>query len=125
MPEQPRDSRPGDPRVNAALADYLQRIDRGEQVAVEQFLAGHADIANELRSLLITSDELAQLRPADSPAPPPVPEASTHSVAEQNVETVAPKRVQDAAAKETFLQRLPDKFGRYRIIRPLGSGAMG
>ena len=71
-----------DPRVSAALADYLQRVDRGEPVSVDDFLAQHAEIAGELRSLLVTSEELANLQPA-GPVARPGPEVSTRSVAEQ------------------------------------------
>ena len=45
-----------DPRLQAALAEYLERIDRGEAVDREAFLAEFPDLAIELGEL--TADSL-------------------------------------------------------------------
>ena len=39
-----------DPRVQAALHNYLERVDRGEFVDKKEFVARHAEIAEALRS---------------------------------------------------------------------------
>jgi predicted unusual protein kinase regulating ubiquinone biosynthesis (AarF/ABC1/UbiB family) len=122
-------AKPDDPRVKAALAEYMERVDRGEQVDREQFLAAHAEIADELGSFISTSEELARL------ASPGRKEAeaqsiSTKSLAERDQETMIPQRVQGAqsdpdASSVRVTDRLPEQFGRYKILKPLGSGAMG
>ena len=38
--------------VNAVLAEYMQRVDRGEDVDREQFVAQQPDLSTELRQLL-------------------------------------------------------------------------
>ena len=50
-----------DPKVQAALQDYLERVDRGEVVDRDAFLAEHVEIADELRSFIGTSENLSQL----------------------------------------------------------------
>ena len=44
--DQPTPPAPKDPRVEAALREYLERVDRGEPVDREEFLARHAPIAD-------------------------------------------------------------------------------
>lgn len=39
----------GDDRVQAALRDYLERVDRGEVLDREKFIAQRPEIAKELR----------------------------------------------------------------------------
>ena len=114
-----------DPRVKAALADYFDRIDRGEPVDRDRFLAEHKDIANDLRSFLATEQEVAQLAdPAGDKPAAGSPDVSTQSVAEKGEETIIPERVRKETGP-TGSGTLPPEFGRYRVLKPLGSGAMG
>ena len=92
MPDPNSATSSDDPRVNAALADYLQRIDRGEATALNDCLAQHADIAGELRSLLVTSEELGQLLTTGKPGAAPAPEVSTHSMAVNTALRSRPRR---------------------------------
>lgn len=113
----------GDPRVQAALQDYLERCDRGETVNREEFLARHGEIAAELQSFLSADDEILRVagrgsQTAGGSTRPP--EASTHSLTGRGQETGIPQR---KAATNTGT--LPPQFGRYKILRALGSGAMG
>ncbi len=110
-----------DPRVQSALKDYLERQDRGESVDRERFLTEHADIADELRSFLAADAQLAGLKSA---TPAPQRDVTTHSVAERGMETVIPQRVQEAE-RAADKRSLPPQFGRYTVVKPLGSGAMG
>lgn len=109
-----------DPRLQAALAEYLERIDRGEAVDREAFLAEYPDLAAELAPLLETGDALGQM--GGTAAQPRSLEVSTHSQLSHNIETVAPGRKGQEA---TTSGPLPADFGRYRVIKPLGQGAMG
>jgi serine/threonine protein kinase len=110
-----------DSRVKAALRSYFERQDRGEQVDPEQFLAEHAEIAEELRSCLAADQQLAGLKSGPTPLQE---EVSTHSVSERGMETLIPQRVQKAD-RGISQAALPSQFGRYKVIKPLGSGAMG
>ena len=101
-----------DPRVNSALQEFMERKDRGEVVDQEQFLASHAEIADQLRSFLIDSEDLARRAAAE---PVPSSEISTN---QSLSETIAP-------ASPGATPILPEVFGRYRLQRLLGRGAMG
>jgi serine/threonine protein kinase len=105
-----------DARLQAALAEYLERIDRGDAIDREAFLAEYPDLAAELAPLLETGDALKQIGGNRTP------EVSTHSRLSSNVETTAPGRQSQEAISSA---PLPADFGRYRVIKPLGQGAMG
>ncbi len=116
-PAGPRDS-----EVQAALEEYLERIDRGEAVDREKFLAQHAQIAEKLRSFIAAEEELRRLartRLGDDRL-----ERSTQSFALDGPETIAP-RTRAKPAGDGGTSGLKQEFGRYRILRSLGKGAMG
>ena len=122
MSESNRTEQPQDPEVQAALQSYLERVDRGEIVDRDAFLAEHAGIADELRSFIETTEELQQIvQTRKKPEDVKASAASTHSVARQAAETTPPTTAQG----ENKTGALPSQFGRYQILRQLGSGAMG
>ena len=98
VPDRPRPAAPDD-----VLADYLARLDRGEAVDRERFLAEHPEAADQLRSYFAACDELAQMA-----APPgaftPRPEA-----------TVA----------EPPAAGGPEPFGDYELLEEIARGGMG
>ena len=47
--------------ADAAVEAYLRRVDRGEMVDREQFLAAHDDVDAELRSFFAAEDLLGDL----------------------------------------------------------------
>jgi serine/threonine protein kinase/formylglycine-generating enzyme required for sulfatase activity len=123
-----------DPRIDAALRDYLERIDRGEMLDPAHFVAQHAEIAHELRSLINAEVELRKLASGDAEADRSDTSAgaeastpadtSTRSFALYGQETIAP----EARVKPTdggTASGLKEQFGRYRIVKVLGQGAMG
>lgn len=118
MADQKRAINEQDPRVQAALREYMELQDQGRAFDQGQFLADHADIADELRSFISGDEQLAALQRAAQR------DVSTQSVAERGMETIIPQRVQ-AAERQSNKSALPPEFGRYRIEKPLGSGAMG
>jgi formylglycine-generating enzyme required for sulfatase activity/serine/threonine protein kinase len=111
-----------DPRVEAALREYLERVDRGEPIEVEDFLARHAEIAGPLRSFLVAEDHVRKLAAAETPAKGP--EDSTRSLMLHGQETMLPQSMAQRTVASTGA-RLSGQFGRYRIIKALGQGAMG
>jgi WD40 repeat protein/tRNA A-37 threonylcarbamoyl transferase component Bud32 len=63
--DQSKPPESSDPRIAAALREYLERLDRGESVSHEEFLSRHAEITEALRSLIAVEDELRKLAGAD------------------------------------------------------------
>jgi hypothetical protein len=120
--DQSRSAEPSDPQVEAALRDYLERVDRGEPVDREEFLAGHAPIADELRSFIAGEDALRKLAGAETPLDRA--HDSTKSFVGHGQETLVPQSAGKRAA-DVGETGLTGQFGRYRIIRALGRGAMG
>ncbi len=131
------------PLVQAALQDYVDRIDRGEEIDVAAFVVQHADVADELRSFIALDLEARRLAGGAAPVvgsplskapavkPPPTnAEVSTHSIVGSIEGTAGGKpksadRQTASAAVEKSTGDLPDVFGRYRVQKKLGSGAMG
>ncbi|HXY34650.1 MAG TPA: protein kinase [Planctomycetaceae bacterium] len=122
MSDQSKSAGSPDPRVDAALRDYLERIDRGEPVDREAFLAQHAEVAESLKSFIAAEEELRGLAGAGSPRGNAG--ISTRSFAAHGQETVPPK-AQLNRPPETTGSGLTGRFGRYQIVRALGKGAMG
>ena len=107
-----------DPRVQAALHDYLERVDRGELVDKKEFVARHAEIAEALRSFFEAEEPFRKIEATKiSPGSAGI---STRSFAETGQETGAALE-----GRRTAVSGIQKNFGRYCIMRYLGSGAMG
>jgi WD40 repeat protein/serine/threonine protein kinase len=109
-PVPPGPSRPT--LLEEVLGEYMQRLDRGEAVDREQFLARHPECAEELRSYFASSDEVERLsrraegdRPAEPPTCP-LPEAVP---------------VGGAPGTEGKARRVGD----YELLEQIGQGGMG
>jgi len=113
---------PTDSRIEAALQEYLGRLDRGEVVEREAFLARYPDIADSLRAFIAAEDQLRML--AGDKASRESAGTSTQTFASQGQETVPPTLQPDPSPGVTA-SGLAGRFGRYEIIRALGRGAMG
>ena len=72
-------------RVQAALKEYLERVDRGDAVDREEFLSQRPEIADELRSFIDAEDELRKLAQPNERG-----STSTQSFAMHGEETLAP-----------------------------------
>jgi serine/threonine protein kinase/formylglycine-generating enzyme required for sulfatase activity len=112
--------RPNDPRLEAALDDYFNRLDRNESVDRDSFLAEHRQIAAELREFIATEDEIRKFA-AESRGD--ISQESTGSFSQHAGETLPPRPMDSAGG--TKPGELSGNFGRYRILRSLGQGAMG
>ena len=125
-----------DPRVHAALRDYFCRLDRGESIDVEAFVAHHVAVADELRSFIAFEQQTRRMAGSDSPAvsqpsvdahtesPRPRAEVSTHSVVGQ-IEETSEGRPSPKSTVAKSPDDLPENFGRYQVKQKLGKGAMG
>ena len=122
MNDQSRRAESNDPQVAAAVREYLERVARGEVVDREEFLAQHAAIAEQLRLFIVAEDDVRQL--ADVETPLDRAQDSTKSFVGHGRETIAPQLAAKRST-ESSGTGLAGQFGRYRIIRALGKGAMG
>ena len=109
--------------ADAALAEYMRRTDAGQQVDRQSFVAEFPQFADELREYFAAAEEI------DRMAGPPM--VSTVKNAGQSVETHVTS-VGDSVSERPRKQpqtssadSLPEVFGRYRIEKQLGRGAMG
>src|SRR5580704_11360587 len=57
-----------DPRIEAALAEYFERIDCGEPVDRVEYLARHASIADQLISFIAAEEEIHKLAAGGTPS---------------------------------------------------------
>src|SRR5947209_5717036 len=48
-------------RVDAAIAEYLMRVESGAEIDRAEWLEGHSDIADELRGYLADQDEVGAM----------------------------------------------------------------
>jgi serine/threonine protein kinase/endonuclease YncB( thermonuclease family) len=110
------------PRIEIAIREYLERVDRGEAVNREEFISRHAEIADALRSFFAAEEPLRKM--AVTKISEESAGISTRSIAAQGQETVPPKPNADRPLG-TAGGGLAGQFGRYQILRALGKGAMG
>jgi len=76
------DDQQDDPRFETVLVEYLRRVDKGEQIDQAQFIAEHAEFADELREYFETAGQIERMAApieetldSDSPSttsPPPL-----------------------------------------------------
>jgi serine/threonine protein kinase len=113
---------PNESGVRAALEEYLERLDRGEVIDREQFLAQRSEIAEELRSFIAAEEQVRMLVKAERTDEQV--DKSTHSLTRDGQQTVVtPAEARRSA--DTDNSGLKQEFGRYRILKALGQGAMG
>jgi serine/threonine-protein kinase len=100
-------------RVDAALADYLRALDRGEAIPRDEFLAHHTDLAIELGEAL---DDLARFKVIDAPRDEL---GDTPSVNRQAETATFDPSATPAPVEHVTL--VPD----YRLLAELARGGMG
>ncbi len=109
------------PQCAAALKEYRARLASGERVHIETFVAAHPAIASELRTVL---KKLAESSGSRSRKPRPrAPERETHSTGTLESQIGDQQPMPPTGQKQEL--SLPPDFGRYRVEKQLGRGAMG
>ncbi len=117
MAESPQSPPPGD--VDAAVEEYLRRVDAGDVVEQDAFIAKHPNVAPALRSFFANEQLVRQWATS---APPPPGDTATRN----RNPTVASVEINPAAlANPSGSVALPAMMGRYRVEKELGRGAMG
>jgi tRNA A-37 threonylcarbamoyl transferase component Bud32 len=86
------------------LVEYLQRIDAGEEIDREQFIAAHPEVADELRDYFRTADDVEQLRQREPAA------------------TLDSDSASDTATPPLATIRY---FGDYELLEEIARGGMG
>jgi len=111
-----------DVHLQSVLSEYLQQIDRGEQVNPADVIAAHPELADDLRQYFDAENKIQSM------AGPTQQETFAPSTIDGAVvETMPPETDQstETGASPGTHDKLPELFGRYRIIKTLGQGAMG
>jgi formylglycine-generating enzyme required for sulfatase activity/predicted Ser/Thr protein kinase len=122
MTNPTRSKEPREDRLNELIAEYLRRVDRGEEVDPERFIAPHPELAESFARYLQDAalvDGLKQSRGV--PHDEPLASRDTAGSLAAADETIPPSYVRQKR-QETAESR---QFGRYRLVRLLGQGAMG
>ncbi|KPJ71989.1 MAG: hypothetical protein AMS14_08735, partial [Planctomycetes bacterium DG_20] len=130
MSEGEQQDVPPQERLNEVLAEYSERVRRGEAVNREQFITEHPDVAEELR----THFEAADGEPkAPEPKEPQHEGASGESglPAMSDYDGRKPGRVQKRGNAEgpgeprTFSGEVIRYFGDYELLEEIGRAGMG
>ena len=105
-------------RLSAVLAECLNRKDAGAPLDLDSVIAAYPEFADELRSYFNADEQIgaALHTPMGTIGGKPKPRA--------NRETARPTGDSVPAGTNSFA-RLPAEFGRYRVTKVLGQGAMG
>src|ERR1700722_10307098 len=107
--------RPSDePLFGQGRAEYSRRVAAGEPISPSDLISQNPAVADALRSYFaVAGDEKAAATLSDEAGA-----SGTLYVRLASQATVPPRKLAVA-------QPLPERFGRYKIVRSLGSGAMG
>lgn len=105
---------------DSVLGEYMRRIDGGESLDRERFVAEHPDFEPELREYFETEDRLAEIGLAVEEANDPERsqlDTAVHSLAAEDTRVPSGSAEVDPPGGESF--------DRYLIVKTLGEGAMG
>lgn len=111
--------------LDQAFGRYLLAVERNEDVEPDAFVRGYPEVAEPLRACLATLGQVQRMAgpmvAEQSPAAASVDTAKDLSVAA----TIAAAEANPATEQIEAALPLGGTFGRYRIQRQLGRGAMG
>jgi len=115
------DTNGGDSHLHAVIADYMRRVDSGENIDQQAFIARHPNVAEALRSYFETANIVDLMAGPVQPAGDQLPLASRETVGPSANSDSVPAR----ATRDLEIGDVPEMIGRYRIVRILGQGGMG
>ena len=104
-----------DSENNLLIAEYLRRRDAGEQVDIEELCTAHPQFAEGLRTFV---DGEQQMQPLLGATGPKSIDTTPSHVAARDTAITGPSQSRVPTANGQM-------FGRYRLDKELGSGAMG
>ncbi len=112
-------------QLDALLQDYMEKIDRGLPVDQEAIIVANPDLAEQLRDYFATEASINRMAGPmfaglDEEAGPTAAKQNTSRLGNITSKTDNPK----SGTKPVSLG-IPEQFGRYRILKQLGAGAMG
>jgi len=105
--------------ASVVIAECMRRADAGETVEPQQVLAEHPDIADELREHFAAERMLGNLLDGS------VADSSQKQSPRASRDTASPGKADSVPASGRSFEELPVEFGRYRLQKVLGQGAMG
>ena len=120
MTDPTQSNQPREEQLNELIAEYLRRVDGGEELDPDQFIAPYPGLAESFAQYLDDAafvDGLRQSRAAGGEGASAGRDTAGSPAAE---ETIPPSYA--AGGRKTPEAR---QFGRYRLVRLLGQGAMG
>ncbi|NQT17481.1 MAG: serine/threonine protein kinase, partial [Planctomycetes bacterium] len=112
---------PREDRLNELIAEYLRRVDRGEEVDPEHFIAPHPELADSFAQYLRDALLADGLKPSHAGPPEQLSATRDTSCSPAADETIPPSDVLVGQEQATEARQ----FGRYRLVKLLGQGAMG
>ncbi len=128
----PDDARSREERVDEAVADYLLRVDHGEQVDLAAFLQQHDDLREDLERFLHNLrdvNRLAGVPQQHDQQPLALLSSHVESVAGDTPPILADSTPDTAHGEPPGDPRekegLPERIGRFVIQRQLGQGGFG
>lgn len=112
-------------QFNKVLQEYMTQVDEGDDVNQEELLAANPEIANELKEYFDAEDKVNFVAKPESAE-------DTKNLMRDNLaatllpqngieKTLAPQKPSELISNSG----LGENFGRYKIIKQLGAGAMG
>src|SRR2546422_5162964 len=99
-----------DPHVDQVIAAYLSALDAGQAPSRSEWLAGHPELADELRDCLDAMDKVEQL---SEPLRPCLPPAADDATPFGEPPTLPNSSVFDARSSK---QTTPQRFGDYELL---------
>ncbi len=122
MDNQSAPAEPKDARVQAALREYLERVDRGEAIDREKFIAQPPrSPKNSGRSSTRKTNSGGWPEPSGPTSGSTRPRSRSLCTARRRSRREAGR----SRSAESDAGGLKQEFGRYRIVKALGKGAMG
>ena len=107
-----------DDQFHDLIAEYLRHIDRGEVIDRAAFVVGHAKFAAPLKAYFENEDAI------DAMANAPAADGLTYPVVTRSVSEATTAGTAEPIGTQHTPQ-IPETFGRYRVLKTLGHGAMG